>query len=61
MVKLLLFGFAIYFLTRLVGGLIKPSHSTVEIHGESKNNPLDLTNVDVEDVPFKEVKKQSGK
>lgn len=55
--KLLLFGAAIYFLTRLVGGLLKPPPPKVEIHGESKNNPLDLTNVDVEDVPFKEVKK----
>jgi len=57
MMKLLLFGAAIYFLTRLVGGLLKPPPPKVEIHGESKNNPLDLTNVDVEDVPFKEVKK----
>jgi hypothetical protein len=57
MFRLLLFGFVIYFIARMVGGLLKPGRPPVEVRGESKKDALDLRDADVEDVEFKEIKR----
>jgi hypothetical protein len=57
MIRLLLFGFIVYFISRIIGGMLKPGRPPVEVRGESKKEALDLSNADVEDVEFKEIKK----
>mgnify|MGYP005844960703 CR=1 FL=1 len=57
MFRLLLLGFVIYFLSRVIAGLFKPAPPSVEIKGQSKNDALDLSRADVQDVEFKEIKK----
>ena len=55
MIRLLLLGLALFLASRVVGGLFK-SESTTKVNGESKNEPLELSEDDVIDVDFKEIK-----
>lgn len=57
MFRLLLFGVIIYYIARMIGGLLKPGRPPVEVRGEKKKDALDLNNADVEDVEFKEIKR----
>ena len=55
MIRLLLLGLALYLASRIVGSLTKsPQNTTVQ--GHSKKESLDLSNEDVEDVDYKEIK-----
>ena len=56
MIRLLLLGIAIYIASRVLGGLLRPSKPPSEVGGKAKNEPLDLSNQDIEDVTFKETK-----
>jgi len=55
MIRLLLLGLALYLAARIVGGLIKSPQNT-PVKGQSKKESLDLSDQDVEDVDFKEIK-----
>jgi hypothetical protein len=57
MFRLLLFGVIIYYIARIIGGLLKSGRPPVEVRGESKKDALDLHDDDVEDVEFKEIKR----
>ncbi len=54
MIRLLLLGLAVWLAAKVFGSFFKPSEPPVEVRGNTKNKPLDLTDEDVEDVDFKE-------
>lgn len=57
MIRYVLLALAFFLATKIMGGLFKPAseHKTT-VKGESKNDTLDLSDDDVIDVEFKEVK-----
>jgi len=57
MLRLILIGFLIYFAAKVASALLKPKKSPIEVHGKGKNQPLDLSEEDIQDVQIKEEKK----
>ncbi len=58
MMRYILLGLAFYLATKVVGGLFKsPSENKTTVKGEAKKQSLDLSDDDVVDIDFKEVKK----
>jgi len=56
LLRFLLFITIIYLVSKLVQTLFKSPERKSEIHGNpTKNNPLDLSNEDVEDADFEEI------
>ena len=55
MMRLLLLGLALFLASRILGGLIKNA-PTSEVKGESEKESLDLSEEDVQDIDFKEIK-----
>ena len=56
MIRLLFLGIALYLAMRIIGGLTRSPKHTVDIKGEAKKESLDLSNQDIEDVDFKDIK-----
>lgn len=50
MLRLILLGVGLYFVGKIIAGMFKPSEPSVEVHGKSKNAPLDINDEDIEDV-----------
>jgi hypothetical protein len=55
MIRFVLFLFLFYFGYRFVKNLFGPTSSREEIHGQNRNQPLDLRDSDVEDARFEDV------
>ncbi|MBN1480399.1 hypothetical protein JXA70_09020 [candidate division KSB1 bacterium] len=56
MIRLLFIGIALYLAARILGGLFSTPAKKVEVKGDSKKDALDLSDEDVEDVDYKEIK-----
>ena len=57
MIRYILLGLAFFLATKIVGGLFKPaSDNKTTVKGEAKKQSLDLSEDDIVDVDFKEVK-----
>lgn len=54
--RILILGLLIYWAFRIVTHLFSPPKSNVEVKGTSSKTPLDLSDQDVEDVEYKEIK-----
>lgn len=56
MIRLLFLGIALYLAARILGGLFKTPEKRVEVKGDSKKTSLDLSDEEIEDIDFKEIK-----
>ena len=57
MMRYLLMGLALFVAAKVIGGLSKPeSENKTTVKGEAKKESLDLSEDDIVDVDFKEVK-----
>ncbi len=54
--RFLFLGFLIYWAYKLIVSLLPSRKSDIEVNGKSSNEPLDLSDSDVEDVDYKEIK-----
>ncbi len=54
--RFLFLFFLIYWAYKLIVSLFPSKKSDIEVNGKSSNEPLDLSDSDVEDVDYKEIK-----
>jgi hypothetical protein len=56
LLRLLLLGFVVYLVVKLMANLLGTAKPPTEVRGKSTKKPLDLSNKDIEDVDYKETK-----
>ncbi len=56
LIRLLFYGLIGYWIYKIVVRLGKPAEPRVQVRGKPNADPLDLSDTDVEDVDYREVK-----
>ena len=56
MIRFIFLAIALYLAARIVGSFIKSPKSQVEVKGDTKKETLDLSDEDIQDVDYKEIK-----
>jgi hypothetical protein len=52
----LMMGILVYWILKFIAKILFSAKPKVEVKGSSQKGPLDLTNQEVEDIDFKEIK-----